>query len=205
VPNLQVQAVRLLEELGGLGRVAVGGGTGKCVEGDGLGLEVVVLACLLQHGTELLDGRLGVTLDRQGGEEAAGEQSAVAAARCPVPPVVLLEQGPRRRVIARTAEPAGQVDPSGGRDAEVAAGGCSLDGPGQGVEGLVGSAGPLLDPAESRQVEGRLADEPKPFRQRRGAGQGRGGIAEAVLASGAVVGKRGAVRACSGLRACPSE
>jgi hypothetical protein len=48
VADLGVQAVRLLEQPGRAGQVALGGrGPGEGVEGQGLGLEVVVLACLL--------------------------------------------------------------------------------------------------------------------------------------------------------------
>ena len=144
------------------GQVAPGGrGPAQPVQGQGLDLEVLVLACLVEHGAEVPGGRPGVRPDRQGGEEAAGEQGAVATSGRPVPPVVLLEQGARRGLIAQVAQPAGQVGPSGRGDAEVAAGGCGPDGPGQGVKGLLGVARPLLDAAEGRQVQGRLADEPQ--------------------------------------------
>jgi hypothetical protein len=42
----------------------------------------------------------------------------------------------------------------------------------------------LLDAAEGRQVQGRLAGEPQPLREGRGAGEGVGGVAEAVLGVG---------------------
>ena len=58
-----VQAVGLLEELGRPPGVAVGDrGSREGVEGEGLGLEVALVARLAEHGVEVLDGRLGYAL-----------------------------------------------------------------------------------------------------------------------------------------------
>jgi hypothetical protein len=90
VPDLRVQAVCLLEEVGRLRRVAVGGrGPGERVEGQGLGLEVLMAACHVEHGVEVPDGGPGAGFGGQGGEEAAGDQGAVSASGRPLPAEIL--------------------------------------------------------------------------------------------------------------------
>ena len=81
------------------------------------------------------------------------------------------------------------MDPGGGGDAEVAAGGGRLDGPGQGVEGLSGGAGPgpaanltwrelvdRLSREESAQLQRSSVEEYALREGSSGAGKQRGGF-----------------------------
>ena len=77
VPDMGVQAVGFLEELGRPPGVAVGDrGSREGVEGEGLGLEVALVARLVEHGVEVLDGGLGAGRGGDGGQPASGEQGA---------------------------------------------------------------------------------------------------------------------------------
>ena len=126
-------------------------------------LHVASSDCFFEHRLELFAGACAAGGGRECSQQTSGEQSSVASAGRSVPPVGLFEQDQGGVGLASRPEQPGEAHARRGRDAMVAAAAGGEDRPLQGPGGGDCVAGSLLDPAEGRQVEGGLPEEPEAF------------------------------------------